>query len=192
MPMNTMFAAGLFDNPWIVGVLLLVGAVVNWLAKRRQQKAAEQSEVEGASSAADKPPGKFDLEEALRQLMGEEPAAPRPERMPVPPPLPAARAGLPPVLDWEQAEEFHAATAQTVPGLRPAPRLGVSEQQKQADRRFEQLNDQGRHPATVVRHERGHRPSGGRRVATRWRDPQSARHAFVASVVFAPPKSLEP
>jgi hypothetical protein len=44
----------------------------------------------------------------------------------------------------------------------------------------------------VVGRGRGNRPHAGKRAAAQWRDPRSARQAFVGSVVFAPPKSLEP
>lgn len=198
MPMNAMFAAGLFDNPWILAVLLVAGALANWLAKRRAEKQAGPPEGDEASPATGRPPGKFDLEETLRQLMGEAPPAPRPG--PVPPPLPRAAQGkLPPVLDWKE-EELHPTAGQGIPAVVGLPRPGAvpavrvstaaSELQSQADFRFKQLNDQGRHPATVVTH--GLRSRAGRRTASRWRSPRSARQAFVASIIFSPPKSLEP
>lgn len=197
MPMNAMFAASLFDNPLILAVLLVAGALVNWLSKRRAEKQAGPPEGDEASPATGRPPGKFDLEETLRELMGEEAPAPRP--VPVPPPLPGAVQGkLPPVLDWEEAEPFPA-PGQGVPAVVGLPHPGAvsavristaaSNLQSQADRRFEQLNDQGRHPATVVTH--GLRSRAGRHTPSRWRNPRNARQAFVASVIFSPPKSLE-
>jgi len=196
--MNALFAAGLFDNPWVVAVIVVVGALVNWLSKRRQEKQAGQpAEGDEPSPSAGKPPGEFSLEETLRRLMGEEPPAPRP----APPPIPgAAQGGLPPVPDWEEEEPFQP-VRQSVPPVRP-PLIGVSqtsvtttavsEQQEEAARRFEQLNEQGRHPATVAGHRRGHRSRAGKRAASLWRDPRSARQAFVASLVFGPPKGSEP
>ena len=106
-------------------------------------------------------PGEFNLEEALRRLMGEEP----PEPAPAPPPIPRAAQGeLPPVPAWEEEEPTPA--SQDKPSrLCIAPPIAVaqasitttaaSEQQKEAARRFEQLNEQGRHPATVVGRGRG-------------------------------------
>ena len=129
--------------------------------------------------------------------MGEEP----PEPAPAPPRIPrAAQDELPPIPEWQQEEPFQPA-GQTVPPLRlppivvaeaSVPTIAASEQQEQAVRRFEQLNEQGRHPATVVGRGRGNRMRAGKRAASLWRDPRSARQAFVGSVVFAPPKSMEP
>ena len=196
--MNPLFAAGLFDSPWLVAIIIIVGAISNWVAKRRQEKQAEAPpEGDEPAPAATKPPSGFNLEEALRRLMGEEP--PEPAR--APPRIPRAAQGeLPPVPDWQEEEPFQPA-GQTVPPLRLPPlaaaqasitTTAASEQQVQAARRFEQLNEQGRHPATVVGHGRGNRPRAGKRGASPWRDPRSARQAFVGSVVFSPPKSLEP
>ena len=198
MQMNVLFAAGLFENPWIVAVILIVGALANWLAKRRQEKQADYTpEADEPSPSSGKPPGEFNLEEALRRLMGEE----EPAQVPAPPPIPRTAQGeLPPVPDWQEEEPYQTAR-QTTPPLRP-PRIAVAqtritttaanEEQEQAARRFEQLNEQGRHPATVVGHVRAYRSRAGKRAASPWRNPRSARQAFVASVVFAPPKSLEP
>lgn len=198
MEMNALFGTGLFDNPWVVAVVLIVGALTNWLAKRRQEKQAESPpEAEEPLPSTGKPPGEFNLEEALRRLMGEEPSEPVPAPRPNPD---LSRDESPPVPDWEEEESYQTAR-QTTPPLRP-PRIAVaqaiiattaaSEQQAQAAHRFEQLNEQGRHPATVVSHVRAYRLHAGKRAASPWRNPRSARQAFVASVVFAAPKSLEP
>lgn len=215
--MNTLFAAGLFDSPWVIAALVIGSALANWLSKRRQEKQekqarqqGQQSEGEEPSPASSKPPGEFNLEETLRRLMGEEP--------PAPPLIPrAAQRELPPAQTWSaeeplppvwtqrnQTEEAKATARQpakpAAPVLRPpivlapvsfTPRA-ASKQDEQAARRFEQLNEQGRHPATVVSHTR-QRPSRSRlRGASRWRDVRSVRRAFAASLVFAPPKSFEP
>ena len=196
--MNALFATGLFDSPWLIAIIIIVGAISNWLMKRRQEKEAEHPpEGDEPAPAASKPPSGFNLEEALRRLMGEEP--PEPAR--APPPVPrTAQDELPPVPAWQEEEPFQPAE-QTLPPLRPPPiavaqasitTTAASEQQEQAARRFEQLNEQGRHPATVVGHGRENRSRAGKRAASLWRDPRSARQAFVGSVVFAPPKSLEP
>ena len=196
--MNALFATGLFDSPWLIAIIIIVGAISNWLMKRRQEKEAEHPpEGDEPAPAASKPTGEFSLEEALRRLMGEEP----PEPAPAPPRIPrAAQDETPPVPAWQEEEPFQPAR-QTVPPLLPPliaaeqasiTTTAASEQQEQAARRFEQLNEQGRHPATVVGHGRGHRLRAAKRAASLWRAPQSARQAFVGSVVFAPPKSLEP
>jgi hypothetical protein len=198
MQMNTSFAAGLIDNQWIVAVIVIVGALANWLSKRRQEKqAGHPPEDNEPLPASARPPGEFNLEEALRRLMGEEPSAP----VSATPPIPGAPQGeLPTVPDWQEEESYQTAR-QTTPPLRP-PHIAVaqasiaantaSEQQEEAARRFEQLNEQGRHPAKVVGHGSGNRSRAGKRAASPWRNTRSARQAFVASMVFAPPKSLEP
>jgi hypothetical protein len=211
--MNVFFASGLFDQPWLVLVFIVVGVVSNWLMKRRQEKeAGHRPEGNEPPPPSSKPPGEFNLEETLRRLMGEEP----PTRPPSPAPIPrAARDELPPVQEWldqeqlepeqtwrKQAEEEVPQPAnQTGPTLRPpliaveranATTIEASEQEEQAARRFEQLNEQGRHPATVVggagRERRAHADT---RAAPLWRNRRSARRAFVASLIFAPPKGLE-
>jgi hypothetical protein len=196
--MNPLFATGLFDSPWLIAIIIIVGAISNWVTKRRQEKQAEQPpKGDEPAPAASKPAGEFSLEEALRRLMGEEP----PEPEPAPPRIPrAAQDETPPVPDWSEEETFQPA-GQTVPPLLPPliaaepasiTTTAASEQQEQAARRFEQLNEQGRHPATVVGHGREHRLRASKRATSLWRDPRSARQAFVGSIVFAPPKSLEP
>ena len=218
--MNPLFASGLFDSPWMVAIIIIVGAISNWVTKRRQEKQAEQPpEGDEPAPAASKPTGGLNLEETLRRLMGEEP----PEPAPAPPRIPrAVQVELPPVPAWHKEEPFQAAR-HPVPPLRPPPvavaqarsierefdhyplrpppvvvaqasstTIAASEQQVQAARRFEQLNEQGRHPATVVGHRRGSRSRTGQRAASLWRDPRSARQAFVGAIVFAPPKGFEP
>ena len=90
--MNPLFASGLFDSPWMVAIIIIVGAISNWVTKRRQEKQAEQPpEGDEPAPTASKPTGGLNLEETLRRLMGEEPA-------PAPPRIPrAAQVELPPV-----------------------------------------------------------------------------------------------
>lgn len=197
--MNSFFAAGLFDSPWILLVLVIFSALANWISKRREQKQAEQQpKSDEPAPASGKPAEEFNLEETLRRLMGEEP----PAATPAPPPLPRpARGELRPAPTWQEEEPLRP-EPQTIPGLRP-PIIAVAEasgtttataisaEQAQAARRFEQLNEQGRHPATVVGHGRGYRSAAGQRDAAQWRNPRRARQAFVASLIFAPPKGLE-
>jgi len=191
--MNPLFASGLFDSPWMVAIIIIVGAISNWVTKRRQEKQAEQPpEGDEPAPTASKPTGGLNLEETLRRLMGEEPA-------PAPPRIPrAAQVELPPVA-VAQARSIEREFDHYP--LRPPPvvvaqasntTIAASEQQVQAARRFEQLNEQGRHPATVLGRGRENRSPAGKRAASRWCDPRSARQAFVGSIVFAPPKSLEP
>jgi phosphoenolpyruvate carboxylase len=63
---------------------------------------------------------------------------------------------------------------------------------EQAEQRFEQLTEQVKRPAKVVTHTRQRPVRAGARGPSRWRDGRSVRRAFVASLVFAPPKSFDP
>jgi hypothetical protein len=207
--MNSLFAAGLFDNPWLVAIFVIVGLLSNWLMKRRQEKETGEQRPEGEPPpVADKPKG-FDLEAALRRLLDEEAPAKPPAAPPVIPHASPGRPPSPPV--WEDEEYVQAernwmeeARAQvgekvtpTPPPLPPvaavAPRtrftIRPTAEQAQAARRFAQLNEQGRHQAVVV-HGRGRHSRTGSRLAA-WRDPQNARQAFVASLVFGTPKGME-
>lgn len=194
-----IFAAGLFDSPWVVVVIVLISAIANWLSKRREQKQSDIPEGGEPSPSSTKPQGKFDLEETLRRWIGEE----SPAKTPPPPPLTStARGELPPVSIPARRERKPIQTTQrNIPPLRPpmisvahagvtATATAVAEKRERAARRFEQLNEQGRHPATAF-HGRKDRSSAHKRSAAPWRDPQSARRAFVASLIFAPPKGLE-
>ena len=102
----------------------------------------------------------------------------------------------------EPQETYEAArppAIQTAPPSRPhlalaqanATRIETSEPQEEAVRRFEQLNEQGRHPATVVDTGRGRRSRAGARAVALVRDARTVRQAFVASLVFGPPKAFE-
>ncbi len=206
--MNALLAAGLFDSPWIVAALVIGSALANWVAKRRQEKQGPPP-ADGAEPASppNNPPSEFNLEETLRRLLGEEP--PRPPRPPplIPPPPQTRSEEKPPLPDWTQRNRAEEATrtarrpAQpSTPVLRPPITLppasvtsrAASRQEAQAAKRFEQLNEQGRHPATVVNHVRHRSGRMGPRTTSQWRNVRSVRRAFVTSLVFAPPKSFEP
>jgi HAMP domain-containing protein len=202
--MNALFAAGLFDSPWVIAALVIGSAIANWLAKRRQEKQARnQPEDESPPPASSAPPGEFNLEETLRRLMGEEPPAPSP----APPPLipRAARRDLPPVqipteIKPLPAEWMRQPMRPAVPALRPPIAVApvsvtareARQEVEQAEQRFEQLTEQVRRPATVVTHTRHRARRSGAQGTSRWRDLRSVRRAFIASLVFAPPKSFEP
>ena len=186
----------MFDNPWVVVVIVVISALANWLSKRREAKQADQQpEGDEPATESGKPPAEFNLEDALRRLMGEEKPAPAP-----PPLAHAIRGSSSSEPEWEEEEEPFQPVRQTVPPLLP-PVISaaqtsftatvVSEQLKEAARRFEQSSVQRSQPATVVRHSHGYRSRTGKRSASQWRDPRSARRAFVASLVFGTPKGLE-
>jgi hypothetical protein len=215
--MNTLFAASLFDNPWVLVVIVLVGALSQWLMKRRQRNQADNRAdgdelLASPSTPQERSPRELDLQEALRQLLGGEP----PPRAPQPPPIPPVMRDAESAESWPDEEQFQPEQAwrdeaqetyeaarppaiQTAPPSRLHPALArasataikASEQNEEAARRFEQLNEQGRHPATVVDTGRGRRSREGTRAIGLLRDHRTVRHAFVASLVFGPPKAFE-
>jgi len=215
--MNTLFAASLFDNPWVLVVIVLVGALSQWLMKRRQANQAENQPDGGEPLSSpgqpqERSPREMDLQEALRQLLGGEP----PPRAPQPPPIPPVMREAQPANVWSDEEQFQPEqawrdeTEETYeaarpPAIQPAPpsrshsalarasatRIEAGKQNEEAVRRFEQLNEQGRHPATAVGIGRKRRSREGTRAIGLLRDHRTVRQAFVASLVFGPPKAFE-
>jgi hypothetical protein len=210
--MNTLFAAGLFDSPWLLAVIVIGGALAKWLAKRRQEKeAGEQPEVE--PSLPDNPLGELTLEDALRRLLGQESSS----QQPAPPPIIPSTVPTGPssTTDWhveeygkrgqnwmeeipENRAEVRETTAQMPPLLRPTPFaqaraaasiISPSEELLPAVGHLEKLSESGQRPATVVHGVARHLRQSAR--AAYWRNPRNAREAFVASLVFGPPKGME-
>jgi hypothetical protein len=214
--MNTVVAASFFDSPWVLPIIVLLGALTNWLMKRRQGNQAENQPSGDDPVPPSKTPERLqrplDLQEVLRQLLGGE----APPRAPQPPPIPPVMRDAQPAEVWpdeeqfqpeqawmDEAQETHEAARppaiQTAPPSRPHPalagananRIKNSEPNEEAVRRFEQLNEQGRHPATVVNTGRGRRSRTGVRAVALLRDSRTVRQAFIASLVFGPPKAFE-
>jgi len=190
--MTPLLAANLFDNPLVVAAIVIGGMIVNWLAQRKKAQEEEKQQPTTTETPADG----FNMEETLRRLMGEE-AQPPP---PVPPFLPRTLPGMRPPLVEPAANNtrpeqswIEDSTVSLPPPVATRP-LGASyaipQTSEQAAARFEQLNEQGRHPAKAQDLRRRHRPRGGARTA-HWHDRQKVRQAFVASLIFAPSKGLE-
>ncbi len=205
--MNTLFAASLFDSPWVILVFVLVGALSNWLMKRRQRN-QQGSRPEGDEPLP--PPGKpqegspreLDLQEVLRQLLGGEPPPPRvPQPPPIPPVLRDARLSevssdegqfqREPALSDEARETVEAVRPYPAPLRSNATRVEPGEQLEQLARHFEQLNVTGRRPATLGNTGHKQRSRERTRAVALVRDAGTVRQAFVASLVFGPPKAFE-
>jgi len=181
--LNLMFAAGLFDSPWVVAAIVIIGAFINWLSQWRQQKRQQEEERRARAGESESPPKpSFDVEEALRRLLGEEES---PKPTPAPPPLPHAEA--PPV--WQ---------GRRVPPMLVSPPVIVAQR---GEREFEPAKVQQQTIAQMVQvaeQVRQHQVARERVGRTRgsqwsglWRDRSSVRRAFVGSLVFGPPKGLE-
>jgi len=202
--MYPILAAGLFDNPWIVAVIIVGGALINWLSQRRQAKQQGEPPPEGAAPTSPKKASEeFNMEEALRRLLGEQVVPPSPAPPPIPrasqeqrPASPAVRRVVPtapPVRTRLEDSREGYMSVLSPPPIAVARPVALSAQggtdSDRAAMRFEQLNEQGRHPA-VAHGLRRHSRSGA--WGSLWRDRRSVRRAFVASLVFGPPKGLEP
>jgi len=181
---SSFIAAGLFDGPWVVIALVVASAIANWLAKRRAEKSGEAVGEEKTSSTPRRSsaPPVADWEERLRRMLGEE----------------APTAAPPPIIKPSARPAVTQPKDRVAPGLRPAvatatvplaPELtegnsGVEE----TIRRYEQ-----REPGTMPAVRPIISSGAGRPVLLNnsLRQPQAARQAFLASLVFGPPKGLE-
>jgi hypothetical protein len=182
--------AGLFEGPWMIMILVLASGLINWLAKRRQEQAGEDSREKETP-----PQPALDWEERLRRMLGEpmlppnRPAQPTPPTQPAPPlrrPTPTTQR--PPLL--RPASQPSAVRRPTIEVVAPiVTRDEVSGHGvEDAVRHFEQLD-----PAvmTPVRPLGAVGKTRGSALGTTLRRPQVARQAFLASLVFGPPKGLE-
>lgn len=186
-----IIAAGLFDSPWAVAIFVLAGAIINWLSQRRANKAGKNEDAETGDSMSE-PPAKVSWEERLRRMLEESPQqSPAPSAPPMPsPPLtrrpPLPRPAVPPVIV--------PAERQTASALRPTLfESVVSDEFESTDptvRRYELSSAahaaQAQHASRRLLQTKAKPP-----VFKSLRDPQNARQAFAASLVFGPPKGLE-
>lgn len=214
--MNTFLAASLFDSPWVILVVVLAAALSQWLMRRRlRDDAARRSVGDDAAreSDASRPSQReMDLQEALRELLGGEP----PPRAPRPPPIPSVvrdeqvsegwldEESLPPDSVRRDAPPatYEAAPSPAIPTVVPpppraavaradTPRREAGPRQGRAARPFKQPGQTVGHPATVSHVQRRRRSRVGARAVALVRDARTVRTAFVASLVFGPPKAFE-
>ena len=216
--MNSIVAASLFENPLVLAAIVLFGALSNWLMKRRGQKDADASSTRSVPPTMPGEPGRstgqLTLQDALRQLLRGEPPTPAPSL----PPIPHAshegqisRAG-------RNEEQFYTEREKLLldelpesdEGIRPngsqvgersrpaaapvsarATRVEIHEQRENPDCTAINFNGQAKHPVRAMRTSHARRSIGRPGSLPPWREPQAARRAFVASLVFAPPKGLE-
>lgn len=180
-------------------VVALLAGLSNWLQRRAQSRHEAPPEphelppVPGRRPPA-RPPAppsptmESTLERELRRLLGEEPPPPprQPPPAPAPPPIqvhtpPPIIPPAPPV----RTSPTLVSRQDTAPSLRPARAAtrvrDVIQNAEQLRRRYEASSaiarKTERSPASIV--------------ASLTRNPAAARQAFVASVVFNPPKALE-
>jgi len=188
--------AGLLDGPWVIIAIVVVGALTNWLNKRREEKAAGEKPKDGAAPA----PAPVDWEERLRRLLGEElvPPTPRPPQPTQPaPPLrrPTAQttttATRPPILrpaDRRPTSPLRPPPVEVAPVMVSTTANQVYSDVAETVRRFEQMDPAVMTPVRPIGARENRRSSA---LGASLRQPQLARQAFVASLVFGPPKALE-
>lgn len=183
--------AGLLDGPWVIIAIVLAGALTNWLSKRREEKAARENPADGST------PTPMDWEERLRRLLGEElvPPSPRPSQPTQPaPPLrrpPQPAASRPPILrpgDRRLAAPLRPPPVEVAPVIVSTTANQVYSDVAETVRRFEQMDPAVMTPVRPIGARDNRRSSA---LGASLRKPQAARQAFVASLVFGPPKALE-
>ena len=205
--MNSIAAANPLENPLVLVAIVLFGALSNWLMKRRQAGALaspNEGKLPPAHGQQERPARPPDLQDILRQLLGGEP----PPAV-TPPPIPhAVRDGQTPAVERDEeplhSEQMWPDESRESHGRPLRQRKRVDEQSSALAARIEtddrQVNTvhnvvpfdrQAEHPVKVmVTARRGHASVGGPGVRL-WCEPRIVRRAFVASLVFAPPKGLE-
>lgn len=207
--MNSI-AANLFDSPWVILILVLVGALFNWLMKRRRPAGADASpdRLESLPSPGEQGHSsrQLDWQDALRQLLGGEP-----------PPLSRASRNEPPSVGGRDEEPLYPdrrwrdEPPETLEGLRQSENHTVersrqyiasasvgaapaetNERQEKAIRHIAPFHPPPRSPARTVSTTSGRHSSVSGQAVHPWREPRIVRRAFIASLVFAPPKGLKP
>jgi hypothetical protein len=186
LPIPIIFA-GWLDGQVMFILIVLAGAFINWLSKRREAQSEKNPPPENGKADT------ADWEEKLRRLLGEE-LVPPPVRPPSPqrPPPPIVRVpGTGPAVPPRIKQVAPPASSSRLPG--PALRTwgedgesltstmtgGVRDFEPQEAARRELLRTRhARRPAVTV--------FGGS-----LRESRTAREAFVASVIFSAPKGLE-
>lgn len=206
-----LFAANIFDNPLLLIIVLVVSALANWLMKKRQESEIPEEPDRHVSrrppDESRRPVHPPDLEQTLRRLLGEE----IPSRTPPPIPHPP-RAEPTQVHPWheqssewtwageaEPSQETPAPMVQQAPvfhgpdaarGAAGAVRTDALDLREKAARHLVRPGEEVRPARSVTESRRGRRSRGAYSVS-QWRDTKSVRRAFVASLVFGPPKGLE-
>jgi hypothetical protein len=192
--MHTVIAASMFDNPWVLAAVLLVSGVASWLSKRRQEKQAQREAAGEEPPAPSAAGGGVSLEETIRRLLGEEPQGPA-----APPPIPRpAVSGPAPVTPRTPAEVRRRPepswTSEEGQEMRPAAPVAGAPSHADTIGPVVRMA-----PAAVLSAYGSARAATLARLgpvpvatgpAAVWRHRSHARQAFVASVVFAPPKGL--
>lgn len=201
--MNSIVAANLVENPLVLATIVLVGALANWLVKRRGKVGGEVSPNEWESPVStgerEHPTRQPDLQDILRQLLGGE----------SPPPIPhISRDDKTPAVErneepfrfeqmWpEESEKAHAPLLQqrkqaAEQSSALAPRIEADDRHVIAVNGVVPFDRQATYPVRAMGADHRRHSSASKRPVRLWHDARTVRRAFVASLIFAPPKGLE-
>jgi hypothetical protein len=213
--MNSIVVANLFENPMVLAAIVLLGALSNWLVQRRRRAGAlaspNESESPPSRGRQQRSAKQPDLQDILRQLLGGEP----PPAL-TPPPVPYAfrdEQTLPVEGDEEQFHSDHMtpdgspescegfqqplnqvaerSRRDTVVASATATRVEAEDRHENAVRRDVPFDRQAKRPGRAMRAAHRRHSSVDGSAVRLWRDPRIVRRAFMASLMFAPPKALE-
>ncbi len=208
--MNTLAAANPFENPLVLAALAVVWVIANLLIKRRQRSKADSrpdsDDMQTAPDAKERPERLPDLQEVLGQLLGGEPSPQAP-----PPPTRVLRDGESSRRTSEEEQEglwtgeTSEAYEESLPSAqeaaeRPRPETGLAQvsatrieaiETSEEEARFARLVESIEPTPIVANCVRGRVARKAVRATSPWRNSQAARRAFVASLLFAPPKAFE-
>jgi hypothetical protein len=204
------------ENLLVLLAFVVLSVASTWLTKKRSGKEADPGSDEAEPPPSPATQGRAarpaDWEEALRRLLGGEPSP----QVPPPLPIPSARRDKVPspvgadeesyTPEWSEPRETsesydgaveHADSTAAPP--RPGAALAhatvasdeASERPEKATRLLQKLDAAPKRPATVASNRRWRRSPEGVRAVALVRDARTVRQAFVASLVFGPPKALE-
>lgn len=194
-------------NTLIFIVVAIVSGISGWLEKRRKAAASEQARGDrqpphpSTREAAPAPPS---MEEVLRRILGGEqppsestpPLAPYGEEPARERPVVMAREH-PPEAALEGGADAPAmpqhARRPTHPELIRAalPALSIEKWTEKPILRPELASASERSSAAIASIHRARRSPEAQLAVSMVRNPRAARSAFIASLVFGPPKSLE-
>lgn len=203
--MNSLVAASLFDSPLVLLALLLFASLSSWLTLRRQQREARDQAAGDESPPLRKSHERaergLDVPEVLRRLLEDEPLV----RAPQPPPTPRSPRDAPSQESWLEDEPFR--PEREWPGepetaFEPAP--PVRSQPPTTPPRVvprtkapmvtpahwsRQVALRPLRPTAVASSRRRYSRDGAHAIEL-VRNARTVRQAFVASLVFGPPKAI--
>lgn len=218
--MNVSLAAIPLDNNTLILLVLVAASAISSWVQNWRKRTAEKSRGEHPAPPPrprESLPEQPSMEEILRRLLGGEPPVETPAPPASPPPLAGTRRGeLPPLvgsredqpepeMSWREETQLPPSPPRAKPAMESVPRRTSKPPAMPAAKpaaapmhpssgssipHLERLGVPPPHSTVITRGHR-RRSSVGDRAIAQVRNPRAVRQAFVASLVFGPPKSLE-